>query len=168
LKCSRETLIQGKRTFKDEVTSFMMIPYRFFQGNKILAPIFLSYAVIGGAISGASLATPISPAIIEGLALGGKILKIGCLPFLYPPIQFAKTKTDILKIQEQLCVNIKNVQFTEKMENAEATLKNIFVEKTIYLYFHGKPKSTDEPSVQPGGKSRRRRRNKRRFTRKHK
>jgi hypothetical protein len=170
---SNETLQQGKSTFKDKVTRFVMEPYRFFKGNKILGPIFLAFAVIGGGITAASLATPISPAIIEGLAIGGKILKIGCLPFLYPSDQFARTKEDMLKIQHELCVSVKNDQFRQKMENANKTLSTIFG-KTIVIDIYPSVNISDNQPVkvtdQQGGKTRRRRRNKnkRRFTRKHK
>jgi hypothetical protein len=128
-------LKEGEMTTQTKLTNCMRMPYRFFAKNKIIGSIFIVYAIIGTLVTVGSLYFPaITPHMVEGFHLGGKILKVLMTPFVDEPKQFALHANDILKINNNLSHNVEK-GILKNMLYRTSKYDDFFMKNEFSLYF---------------------------------
>jgi hypothetical protein len=137
-------LTTGKRTIKDTLTNFMMMPYRFYATNKFLGALFAGFCIVGSSITLVAMSTPgsvlASALVVETMAATGKILKIVCTPFINMPKAFARTGEDISKIDKFLKEKLEPEVLTKIKEMKESYITNFLAPKNIVKFiFQAEP-----------------------------
>ena len=151
---SNIALTSGKQSMKDNLTYYMMMPYRFYSTNKIIGSIFITFGIVATGITLASLATPISPLVVEGLAVGGKVLKVVSSPFINMPKEFARTSEETEKIDSILSKKVDQTILDEIKRTKNEFVGLLFKPINIEISY--------VPLSQTGG-----RKTKRRYTKKN-
>lgn len=138
---SSVVLSNGIPTAKDTVIGYCMFPYRFFQKNPFLGTFFLAFAAVGTAVTvlAAGTAPMFTNEEAEAMAIAGKIIKVVCAFVIDKPVEFARTKHEILEINHKLQENLSNRIRESLVKNMDVYNQFLLEPITTIVDFSNKP-----------------------------